>query len=207
MFELHDGTVTFLFTDIEGSTRLLKQLVDRYRTVLADQRRILRAAAEERGGREIDTQGDSFFVAFPARQRGAGSRGRRATSSRRARLARRHPGTRADGTAHGRAPGRGTELRRAGGAPCGADRSCRSRRPGAALERHPRAGRCGRHGFGPVLVVDRPGRDERDRLEASRLLADRGWGKAPNFEPLEGDPLDLEDLERAAEDSEQAEIP
>ncbi len=62
--ELHGGTVTFLFTDIEGSTRLLKQLGDRYSTVLADQRRILRAAAEERQGREIDNQGDSFFFAF-----------------------------------------------------------------------------------------------------------------------------------------------
>jgi YVTN family beta-propeller protein len=65
MPELHGGTVTFLFTDIEGSTRLLKQLGDCYSTVLADQRRILRAAAEERQGREIDTQGDSFFFAFP----------------------------------------------------------------------------------------------------------------------------------------------
>jgi YVTN family beta-propeller protein len=64
MPELHGGTVTFLFTDIEGSTRLLQQLGDRYSMVLADQRRILRAAAEERQGREIDTQGDSFFFAF-----------------------------------------------------------------------------------------------------------------------------------------------
>jgi len=63
--ELHGGTVTFLFTDIEGSTTLLKQLGDRYRAVLADQRRILRAAAKERQGREIDNQGDSFFFAFP----------------------------------------------------------------------------------------------------------------------------------------------
>ena len=39
-----------------------------------------------------------------------------------------------------------------------------------------------------------------DRLEASRLLADRGWGKAPTFEPLEGDPLDLAALEGAAEE-------
>jgi hypothetical protein len=43
-------------------------------------------------------------------------------------------------------------------------------------------------------------RRDRDRLEASKLLADRGWGKAPNFEPLEGDPLDLAVLEGAAED-------
>src|SRR6059036_261651 len=62
--ELPSGTVTFLFTDIEGSTRLLKQLRDRYAEALADHQRILRAAFADHGGREIDTQGDSFFVAF-----------------------------------------------------------------------------------------------------------------------------------------------
>lgn len=64
MPELPSGTVTFLFTDVEGSTRLVKQLRDRYGEVLADHRRILRAAFEEHGGQEIDTQGDAFFVAF-----------------------------------------------------------------------------------------------------------------------------------------------
>jgi hypothetical protein len=43
-------------------------------------------------------------------------------------------------------------------------------------------------------------RRDRDRLEASRLLADRGWGKAAVYEPLEGDPLDLAAMEEAAED-------
>jgi hypothetical protein len=42
-------------------------------------------------------------------------------------------------------------------------------------------------------------RRDRDRLEASRLLADRGWGKVGVYEPLEGDPFDLEDMERGAE--------
>ena len=64
MTELPRGTVTFLFTDIEGSTRLLKQLGERYRDVLDQHRRILREAAEAREGREVDTQGDSFFFAF-----------------------------------------------------------------------------------------------------------------------------------------------
>jgi peptide/nickel transport system substrate-binding protein len=64
MAELPSGTVTFLFTDVEGSTRLLKQLRDRYGELLADHRRILRAAFVAHGGQEIDTQGDSFFVAF-----------------------------------------------------------------------------------------------------------------------------------------------
>ena len=59
------GTVTFLFTDIEGSTRLLERLRQEYADLLADQRRLLRAAFEEWNGFEVDTQGDSFFVAFP----------------------------------------------------------------------------------------------------------------------------------------------
>jgi YVTN family beta-propeller protein len=62
--ELPSGTVTFLFTDIEGSTRLLKQLRDRYVEVLAEHQRLLREVFAEHGGREIDTQGDSFFIAF-----------------------------------------------------------------------------------------------------------------------------------------------
>src|SRR5688572_8897244 len=59
------GTVTFLFTDIEGSTRLLEQLRQEYATLLAEQRQLLRAAFAEWNGFEVDTQGDSFFVAFP----------------------------------------------------------------------------------------------------------------------------------------------
>jgi WD40 repeat protein/class 3 adenylate cyclase len=58
------GTVTFLFTDIEGSTRLLERLHEEYAVVLADQRDLLRAAFAAHNGHEIDTQGDSFFVAF-----------------------------------------------------------------------------------------------------------------------------------------------
>ena len=64
MTELPSGTVTFLFTDIEGSTVLLRRLRERYADVLAEHQRLLRGAFEEAGGREIDTQGDSFFVAF-----------------------------------------------------------------------------------------------------------------------------------------------
>jgi YVTN family beta-propeller protein len=64
MVQLPSGAVTFLFTDIEGSTRLVKQLRDRYPAVLADHQRLLRAAFSAHGGHEVDTQGDSFFVAF-----------------------------------------------------------------------------------------------------------------------------------------------
>lgn len=59
------GTVTFLFTDIEGSTRLLRQLGDGYPAVLEAHYRLLRAAFAAHHGYEVDTQGDSFFVAFP----------------------------------------------------------------------------------------------------------------------------------------------
>ncbi|MGH3132513.1 MAG: adenylate/guanylate cyclase domain-containing protein, partial [Gaiellaceae bacterium] len=63
-FELPGGTVTFLFTDIEGSTRLERDLRERYGEVLAQHRALLRDAFGRYGGREIDTQGDSFFFVF-----------------------------------------------------------------------------------------------------------------------------------------------
>jgi predicted ATPase/class 3 adenylate cyclase len=64
MAELPTGTVTFLFTDIEGSTRLLKELGDRYAAVQDDHAAIVRRAIAEGGGVEVSTEGDSFFVAF-----------------------------------------------------------------------------------------------------------------------------------------------
>jgi class 3 adenylate cyclase len=64
MTALHGGTVTFVFTDIEGSTRLLERLGDRYAEALAEHRRIVRDAFRARGGQEIDTQGDAFFYGF-----------------------------------------------------------------------------------------------------------------------------------------------
>src|SRR5438874_13305052 len=64
--KLPQGTVTFLFTDIEGSTKLLHEFgPQRYAEALADHRRVIRAAAEAHGGVEVDTQGDAFFIAFP----------------------------------------------------------------------------------------------------------------------------------------------
>lgn len=63
---LPTGTVTFLFTDIEGSTRLLHDLGEEdYAKALAEHRRVLREAFERHGGVEVDTQGDAFFIAFP----------------------------------------------------------------------------------------------------------------------------------------------
>src|SRR5215475_3108242 len=64
MDDLPRGAVTFLFTDIEGSTRLVKQLRGDYGEVLAAHQRLLREAFAQHGGHEIDTQGDAFFVAF-----------------------------------------------------------------------------------------------------------------------------------------------
>jgi class 3 adenylate cyclase len=61
---LPSGTVTFVFTDIEGSTKLLQELGDRYADVSRDHRQIVREAFAAREGTEIDTQGDSFFYSF-----------------------------------------------------------------------------------------------------------------------------------------------
>jgi class 3 adenylate cyclase len=61
---LRGGTVTFVFTDIAGSTELLKRLGDAYADVLAEHRRLIRDAFAARGGQEIDTQGDAFFFCF-----------------------------------------------------------------------------------------------------------------------------------------------
>jgi predicted ATPase/class 3 adenylate cyclase len=66
MRDLPEGTVTFLFTDVEGSTRLLHELgAERYAEALAEHRRIVRDACARDGGVEVDTQGDAFFFAFP----------------------------------------------------------------------------------------------------------------------------------------------
>ena len=63
--DLPTGTVTFLFTDIEGSTRLLRELgPEAYASALVDHRNVCRAAFAAEGGVEVDTQGDAFFAAF-----------------------------------------------------------------------------------------------------------------------------------------------
>src|SRR5947209_17292298 len=61
---LPTGVVTLLFTDVEGSTRLLHELGDGYAEALHEHRRRLRAAFADHEGVEVDTQGDAFFVAF-----------------------------------------------------------------------------------------------------------------------------------------------
>ncbi|MDQ3890427.1 MAG: tetratricopeptide repeat protein [Actinomycetota bacterium] len=65
MRDLPTGTVTFLFTDVEGSTRLLNELgAEAYGEALAEHRRLLRVAFARQGGVEVDTQGDAFFYVF-----------------------------------------------------------------------------------------------------------------------------------------------
>jgi predicted ATPase/class 3 adenylate cyclase len=64
MHHLPMGTVTLLFTDMEGSTRLLQQLGERYTDLLEEYRQLLRAAFGRWNGNVVDTQGDAFFVAF-----------------------------------------------------------------------------------------------------------------------------------------------
>jgi class 3 adenylate cyclase len=81
--QLPTGTVTFLFTDIEGSTRLLQVLGDGYRVVQDDHAEIMRRAIDEGGGVAIRTEGDSFFAVFPdhAAAVGAAVAGQRALAA------------------------------------------------------------------------------------------------------------------------------
>ena len=66
MTALPTGTVTFVFTDIEGSTKLVQALGDGYAGLLAEHCRIMRSAIADHGGTEVATEGDSFFAVFPA---------------------------------------------------------------------------------------------------------------------------------------------
>jgi class 3 adenylate cyclase len=64
--DLPTGTVTFLFTDVEGSTKLLQSLgTEAYADALAEHRRVIRETCSAQSGVEVDTQGDAFFFAFP----------------------------------------------------------------------------------------------------------------------------------------------
>src|SRR5687768_1069884 len=68
MPELLTGTVTFFFSDIEGSTRLLSATGDRWPALLGRHQQLLRAAFEANEGSEVGTEGDSFFAVFPTAQ-------------------------------------------------------------------------------------------------------------------------------------------
>src|SRR2546429_6964982 len=82
--DLPAGSVTLLFTDIEGSTRLIEELgEDGYVEALAEHRGLLRAAFSARGGVEVDTQGDAFLYAFadPGEALAAAAQGQQALAS------------------------------------------------------------------------------------------------------------------------------
>src|SRR5258706_15935769 len=66
MAQLPIGNVTFLFTDIEGSTRLVQELGERYRSGLDAHHGMLRRAIVANGGVEVSTEGDAFFAVFPS---------------------------------------------------------------------------------------------------------------------------------------------
>jgi DNA-binding NarL/FixJ family response regulator/class 3 adenylate cyclase len=70
MSDFPTGTVTLLFTDLEGSTGLLRELGERYGELLEDHRRLLRGIVAGHGGREVDTIGDGSFAAFPTARDG-----------------------------------------------------------------------------------------------------------------------------------------
>ena len=134
MATLPGGTVTFLFTDIEGSTRLLQELGDAYGDVVRDHRRLLRESLGDKGGTEVDTQGDAFFYSFPRARDAVAGAGRRPARARRPRMAGRQRGACADGPAHGRAVGRRRGLPRARRRPRGAHLLGGPRRPGPLSE-------------------------------------------------------------------------
>ena len=126
MAELPRGTVTFLFTDVEQSTRLLAELgADAYGNALEEHRSRLRKAF--RAGHEVDTQGDSLFYRLRPRGRRRRRGGRRAASPRRIAAPRPH------GPPHGPAVDHGRRLRRPRRPPRGAHLRGGTRRPGGAL--------------------------------------------------------------------------
>jgi hypothetical protein len=75
MTELPTGTITFLFTDVEGSTRLLHEHGEAYAALLLEHRRVLREVFARHEGVEVDTEGDAFFVAFPSARKAVAAAG------------------------------------------------------------------------------------------------------------------------------------
>jgi hypothetical protein len=134
--ELPTGTVTFLFTDIEGSTKLLQELGDRYGPVQDDHMWLMREAIVAGGKPGAPYRGGRLLRGVPLGPGGGPGRGRRPAVVRRARVAARPPPEGADGDAHRRREARGRRLpgdRRQPGRP---HRRRRPRRPGAPVGGH-----------------------------------------------------------------------
>ncbi len=126
--ELPSGTVTFLFTDVEGSTKLLHELgAEAYADALAEHRCVIREACAAEGGVEVDTQGDAFFFAFPTARAARRRVGLHRGAEHRADSGARRP-------AHGDAAAHGRGLRWRRRPPCRTNRSLRPRRPGARVD-------------------------------------------------------------------------
>ena len=168
------GTVTFLFTDVEGSTRLLRELgAEAYADALAEHRRVIREAAPPRAASRSTPRGTrSFSRSRPHRERSR----RRPLSRRRSRRVRSGPGRPAYRDA---ASGRGG-IRRRGRPPRRPHRSLRPRRTGPRLCR------------GGAAPVHRPARPRRASLQGSRRagarLPARGAGVPASEEPVPDEP-------------------
>ena len=112
MTDLPSGTVTFFFSDIEGSTRLVAAAGDRYTRLLERHREIIRDAFRQFGGREVNTEGDSFFAAFSSASDAIVA----AVAAQRGLVAEHWPdalrAAGAHGLAHGIGPARRRRLRR-----------------------------------------------------------------------------------------------
>ncbi len=165
--ELPSGLVTFMFTDIEGSTRLARMLGDNYGAVLGAHRTVLRTSLGNHGGVELFTEGDSFFVAFsdPSAAVAASVAAQRAT--RRIRLAQpRGAAQGPDGTAHRLATPSGGEY---ASPRCIGPRG--SPRPRTAARSLLRGHRPGHHHLGPRGGDGRRGR----RGRGGRGMGGRRW--------------------------------
>ena len=165
MVDLPRGTVTLLFTDIEGSTQLLRRLGDAYANVLAEHQRLLREAFAAHGGREVDTQGDAFFVAFPR----AVDAVRAAVAAQRALAAHPWPA--------------GGAVRVRMGLHTGEPAAAGGRYVGLAVHRAARVGSAG-HG-GQVLLSETTHSVLRDQLPAGLALRDLGEHRLKDFDQPE----------------------
>jgi len=100
MTDRRSGTVSLVFTDIDGSTRLLAQLGDAYATLLDDHHRLVGTAMEAQGGERVDAAGDGLFFSFPTARGGPCSLHRGTASHRGTRLAASRRGQGTDGPSH-----------------------------------------------------------------------------------------------------------
>jgi len=165
---LPTGTVTFLFSDIEGSTHLVQSLGAAYRPVLERHQALLRAAFEEAGGVEIGTEGDSFFVAFASAPAAVAA----AATAQRALAGETWPTRAGPVRVRMGAHGRQRWWRQIRGWTCIVRRArcCRARRPGAPLRDD-----AGRRGTVPAATWRSGPWEPRSRTSISGAAHTAGW--------------------------------